>query len=104
MRTMKLPKKGPTMPIAAEREEKNSRMDLRLTRTQRSAYEKAASLKGQTLTQWSVAHLDEAARYDIEQAKLTMLGDKDFELFCQALDEPMPKAAQDLLSREEIWK
>lgn len=92
------------MPFAAEKEEKNSRMDLRLTYSQRSAYEKAASLKGQTLTQWSVAHLDEAARYDIEQARVTALSDTEFELFCQALDEPMPKAAQDLLARDEIWE
>lgn len=91
------------MSVAAEKEEKNSRMDLRLTHSQRSAYEKAASLKGQTLTQWSVAHLDEAARNDIEQAKLTTLSENEFELFCQALDKPMPKAAQDLLSRDEIW-
>ena len=79
-------------------------MDLRLTHSQRSAYEKAASLKGQTLTQWSVAHLDEAARYDIEQARLTVLSDNEFELFCHALDESMPKAAQDLLARDEIWE
>ncbi len=92
------------MPVAAEKEEKNSRMDLRLTHSQRSAYEKAASLKGQTLTQWSVAHLDEAARYDIEQARLTVLSDNEFELFCHALDESMPKAAQDLLARDEIWE
>ena len=52
------------MPVAAEKEEKNSRMDLRLTYSQRSAYEKLLQLKGQTLTQWSVAHLDEAAQYD----------------------------------------
>ena len=86
------------MPVAAEKEEKNSRMDLRLTYSQRSAYEKAASLKGQTLTQWSVA------QYDIEQARVTALSDNEFELFCQALDEPMPKAAQDLLARDEIWE
>ena len=92
------------MPVAAEKEEKNSRMDLRLTHSQRSAYEKAASLKGQTLTQWSVTHLDEAARYDIEQARLTVLSDNEFELFCHALDESMPKAAQDLLARDEIWE
>lgn len=92
------------MPVAAEKEEKNSRMDLRLTHSQRSAYEKAASLKGQTLTQWSIAHLDEAARYDIEQARLTVLSDNEFELFCHALDESMPKAAQDLLARDEIWE
>lgn len=92
------------MSVAAEKEEKNSRMDLRLTHSQRSAYEKAASLKGQTLTQWSVAHLDEAARYDIEQARLTVLSDNEFELFCHALDESMPKAAQDLLARDEIWE
>lgn len=92
------------MTVAAEKEEKNSRMDLRLTHSQRSAYEKAASLKGQTLTQWSVAHLDEAAQYDLEQARVTALSDNEFELFCQALDEPMPKAAQDLLARDEIWE
>lgn len=92
------------MPVAAEKEEKNSRMDLRLTHSQRSVYEKAASLKGQTLTQWSVAHLDEVARYDIEQARLTVLSDNEFELFCHALDESMPKAAQDLLARDEIWE
>ena len=100
------------MSTFVEREEKNSKMILALTRSQRLTYEKAALLNGQTLEQWAIMHLSEAACYDFErvddqanteQAKLTMLGGKDFELFRQALDEPMPKAAQDLLSRKEIF-
>lgn len=110
------------MSTFAEREEKNSKMILTLTRSQRLMYEKAALLNGQTLEQWAIMHLNEAARYDFErvsrradventdtmqidfeQSRPTMLSDKHFELFCQALDEPMPKAAQDLLSSEEIF-
>ena len=88
---------------SVEKEKYDRKLNLRLTYTQFLAYKKAALLKGQTLTPWSVAHLDEAARYDIEQAKLTRLSERDFDLFCQALDNPMPKSTQDLLARDEIW-
>lgn len=83
---------------------KTSRMDLRLNQDQRSNYEKAAALKGQTLTQWSISHLDEAARKDIEEAMITRLSAKDFDEFCELLEQPMPKAAIELLAREENWK
>lgn len=110
------------MSTFAEREEKNSKIILTLTRSQCLTYEKAALLNGQTLEQWAIMHLNEAARYDfervsrqadvknadtiqigIEQSRPTILSDKHFELFCQALDEPMPKATQDLLSSEEFF-
>lgn len=85
------------------KEEKLSRMDLRLTNSQRASYETAAGLKGQTLTQWSLEHLDEAARRDIEQAAVTRLSAESFEELRRALAEPMPKAAEELLAREESW-
>ncbi|CDD78230.1 putative uncharacterized protein [Cryptobacterium sp. CAG:338] len=88
---------------SVEKEKYDRKLNLRLTYAQFLAYKKAALLKGQTLTQWSVAHLDEAARYDIEQAKLTRLSERGFDLFCQALDSPMPKSVQDLFARDEIW-
>lgn len=83
--------------------EKQCRMDLRLTQSQRLSYERAASLKGQTLSQWSTSKLDEAARRDIEEAGVTRLHADAFESFCRMLEEPMPQAARELLARGEIW-
>lgn len=82
------------MPTPMEKRDKQCRMDVRLTQSQRAAYERAASLKGQTLTQWATSHLDENARRDIEAA---------FDEFCAMLDAPMPKAMQDLLARKTVW-
>ena len=79
-------------------------MDIRLTRPQRSSYEKAAALKGQTLTQWASLHLDECARRDIAEASSTVLEAEAFDAFCNMLDAPMPKEALDLLARESVWE
>ena len=92
------------MPALMEKKDKQCRMDVRLTQSQRAAYERAASLKGQTLTQWATAHLDENARRDIETATTTVLSDSSFDEFCAMLDAPMPKAVQDLLSRKAVWE
>ena len=89
--------------MATATTEKQRRMDLRLTQAQRLSYEKAAALKGQTLSQWSTSKLDEAARHDIEEANTTKLSLEAFDSFCKMLDEPMPKAARDLLAREDTW-
>lgn len=89
--------------MATAIEEKPCRMDLRLTRPQRSSYEKAAALRGQTLSQWSTGKLDEAARRDIEAATSTALSEEAFEAFCAMLEDPIPEATSELLSRQEIW-
>lgn len=78
-------------------------MDVRLTASQRRSYEKAAELKGQTLTEWTLSHLDDCARTDIEAAARTVLEDESFDAFCKALEEPMPAELQELLSREPMW-
>ncbi len=89
------------MPAVAE---KPYRMDIRLTQPQRNSYEKAASLRGQTLTQWATSHLDASARRDIDEATVTALSSDAFDEFCKLLDEPMPQAAQDLLARKSVWE
>lgn len=89
------------MPAVAE---KQYRIDIRLTQPQRMSYEKAASLRGQTLTQWATSHLDESARHDIDEATTTMLSSEAFDAFCEMLDQPMPKATQELLSRKPVWE
>ena len=83
--------------------ERSCRIDIRLTRPQRTSYERAAALKGQTLSQWTTQHLDECARRDIDEARATQLDDEAFDAFCRMLEAPLPKAAAELLAREEIW-
>lgn len=89
--------------MATAIKEKQCRMDLRLTQPQRTSYETAAALKGQTLSQWSTNNLDAAACRDIEEATVTRLSAESFDAFCRMLDEPMPEATRALLAREEIW-
>lgn len=52
---------------------KNSRFDMRLTQEQRSEVERAAAIKGKTLTQWALDNLMESARRDIEEESTTRL-------------------------------
>lgn len=90
------------MPTTAA--EKTCRMDVRLTQPQRMSYEHAASLTGQSLSQWTTRNLDECARRDIEEATRTRLSREAFEQFCEMLEAPLPQETADLLSRETIWK
>ena len=83
--------------------EKACRMDIRLTQPQRKSYERAAELRGQTLSQWTTSHLDECARRDIDEACSTQLSDEAFERFAALLEEPVPDAARELLAREPAW-
>ena len=87
-----------------EKAGKASRMDIRITTPQRAKYEKAAALKGQSLTQWASAHLDACANKDIAEASTTILEDEAFEHFCAILDSPMPKAVENLLARKPVWQ
>ena len=77
------------MPAVLEKKEKQCRMDIRLAQSQRRNYERAASLRGQTLTQWATS---------------TMLTPQAFDEFCAMLDAPMPQATTDLLSRKAVWE
>ena len=92
------------MSIVPEKKEKQCRLDIRLAQSQRRNYERAASLRGQTLTQWATSHLDESARRDIDEATTTMLVPQAFDEFCAKLDAPMPQDAADLLSRKAVWE
>lgn len=91
-------------PAVMKKAEKSCRMDLRLTRAQRNEYERAAMLRGETLSQWSTSHLDECAKRDIAEASTTWLGAAAFDRFCDMLEAPMPEAAKDLLARDPIWQ
>jgi len=81
----------------------SSRMEIRLDEARKSRYEEAASLNGQTLTQWTIANLDNAAERSFEQARATRLAREDFDAFCELLEQPMPPAAKRLLETDQQW-
>lgn len=92
------------MPVVAEKKEKQYRMDIRPTQLRRMGYERAASLQGQTLTQWATVPHDESARRDIDEAMAAALSLEAFDTFRALLDAPMPEAAQNLLARKPVWE
>ena len=81
----------------------NSRMEIRLDEARKSRYEEAASISGQTLTQWTLAKLDDAADQTFERARVTRLERDDFDAFCKLLDRPMPATARSLLEADQQW-
>ena len=83
---------------------KSSRFDMRLTADQRSEIERAAALKGKSLTQWALDNLLESARRDIEEEEITRLDREAFEYFVAALEEPMAAEADDLMARKPVWE
>ena len=92
------------MPRAtSERSAKTSRMDLRMEDERKAAYEEAARLKGQSLSQWSLSNLDAAAARDIEEARAMRLPSEKFDRFCEMLERPMPAAFRELLEWEPQW-
>lgn len=83
--------------------QKTARIDIRLTSEQRELIERAASLTGSTLTQWTAQQLMEAAQRDIEARARLALESEAFDAFQAALDEPLPAEARQLLARSPQW-
>ena len=83
--------------------QKTSRLDIRLTDEQRKFIERAAAMKGSTLTQWTAQHLLDAGRRDIEDATTLRLETEAFDAFSAALEEPVPEAAKELMERDPKW-
>ncbi|MBQ9042270.1 MAG: DUF1778 domain-containing protein [Eggerthellaceae bacterium] len=91
------------MATAALGKTSNSRMEFRVEDARKSRYEEAASMKGQTLTQWVLANLDDAANRAFDEVRITKLAQADFERFCEQLDRAMPDAAKRLLESDPEW-
>jgi uncharacterized protein (DUF1778 family) len=82
-------------------EQKSARLDLRLSLTNKEVLEQAASLTGQTLSEFVVAStLRTARKIMIEQERL-VLTDRERNLFMKALDDTTPpnKALRDAAKR-----
>jgi uncharacterized protein (DUF1778 family) len=87
------------------RRNQQSRIDFRLLSEHKALIERAATVHGQTITQFAIAALVKAAHESIQQAALTELSTRDRDAFLEMLDsnaEPnaaLRKAAKRYRSR-----
>lgn len=67
---------------------KDSRIDLRVTQEQKEMLEKAASLRGITLSAYALFHLIPLAKKDIDTQERLILSDQDRDLFMSVMENP----------------
>jgi uncharacterized protein (DUF1778 family) len=67
---------------------KDKRIDLRVTQEQKALLEQAASLKGISLSAYTILHLLPLAQQDIAAQERLTLSDRDRDLLMASLDCP----------------
>jgi len=67
---------------------KDSRIDLRVTQEQKELLEKAASLRGISLSAYTLLHLLPIAKQDIDTQERLILSDLDRDLFMSIMENP----------------
>ena len=67
---------------------KNSRIDLRVTKEQKEILKKAASLRGMSLTAYTLLHLLPFAQQEIEEHERLVLSHRDRDLFLSMIENP----------------
>ena len=77
-----------TEPTHAHKVTKKARLEARVTIEQKQLMERAASLRGQNLTEFIVAVLSEKATQVIKDSEFIELTDRDRQAFAAALLNP----------------
>lgn len=67
---------------------KDSRLDLRVTLEQKQILERAAAIKGVSLSAYTLSYLLPAARQDINSHEQLVLSDRDRDLFLSVMENP----------------
>ena len=67
---------------------KDCRIDLRVTQEQKELLERAASLKGISLSAYTLFHLLPAAKQDIDVHERLVLSNRDRDLFMSVMENP----------------
>lgn len=82
---------------------KEARLDLRLTRDQRSVIERAAQLSGSTMTGWAVSTLSSIARREVATQATTCIPAAEWEAFLHLLEGPVAPEMTELINRTPVW-
>jgi uncharacterized protein (DUF1778 family) len=77
-----------TATVQPNRLSKNARLEARVTIEQKQLMERAASLRGQNLTEFMISVLADAATQTILDSELIALTDRDRQAFAAALLNP----------------
>jgi uncharacterized protein (DUF1778 family) len=83
-----------TATVQTNRLAKNARLEARVTIEQKQLMERAASLRGQNLTEFMISVLADAATQTILDSELIALTDRDRQAFAAALLNPSTPSAQ----------
>lgn len=67
---------------------KDSRIDLRVTQEQKELLERAASLKGVSLSAYTLFHVLPAAKQDVDACERLVLSNRDRDLFMSVMENP----------------
>lgn len=92
------------MPTVKEKVNK-TRMDFRVSVESKAIIEQAASLSGQTVSDFAVSTLIKSAQEVISQHRQTKLSERDFKIFLEMLEsdgepnEALKKAAENYKKR-----
>ena len=67
---------------------KDSRIDLRVTQEQKELLERAASLKGVSLSAYTLFYVLPAAKQDVDSHERLVLSNRDRDLFLSIMENP----------------
>ncbi len=67
---------------------KDSRIDLRVTQEQKELLERAASLKGVSLSAYTLFYLLPAAKQEVDSHERLVLSNRDRDLFMSVMENP----------------
>ena len=70
----------------ATRQKSDARLDFRLNRQFKELIDQAASLMGQSVSDFAVSTLVEKARRIVHESSMTVLSDRDRDIFLALLD------------------
>ena len=76
------------MPTTKATKAKKSRLDIRIDQEQKELLERAASLRGLSLSSYLLSNSIEAAIKDIESHEKLVLSDNDRDLFLSLMENP----------------
>lgn len=74
--------------MAPSSKNKESRVELRVSQEQKSLLERAAHLRGVSLSAYMLSHTLAAAREDIAAHEKLVLSERDWNLFVSMLENP----------------
>lgn len=67
---------------------KDNRIDLRVTQEQKELLERAATIKGISVSAYTLLHVIPAAKQDVDSHERLVLSDRDRDLFMSVMENP----------------